>query len=142
MIKLPKQFRRDWINALRSGEYKQGEGVLLDFSEEENTFCCLGVACKIIGFDDEDIAGIELPEYIDEDIDLAGEFPYALLDTSFITFLASLNDGDSFTPNSTDRTLENLLQELGLYDKYVKKRTKLNFNEIADLIELITEDEE
>lgn len=37
-----------WIEALESGEYKQGYGVLRD-SEDTSHFCCLGVACDISG---------------------------------------------------------------------------------------------
>lgn len=45
-IRLPKRFKAKWITALRSGEYKQGSIYLHD--KEENTYCCLGVACRII----------------------------------------------------------------------------------------------
>ena len=34
----PKQ--KSWINALRTGGYKQGKYVLFD--ESDNTYCCLG----------------------------------------------------------------------------------------------------
>ena len=33
-----------WINALRSGEYKQGTGAL---KNSNDAFCCLGVLCDI-----------------------------------------------------------------------------------------------
>ena len=36
-----KDVKEKWVKALRSGEYKQGCGVLHNSSE--NTFCCLGV---------------------------------------------------------------------------------------------------
>lgn len=35
-----------WVRALRSGKYEQGKGCL--FNEAKNTYCCLGVACKIM----------------------------------------------------------------------------------------------
>ena len=35
-----------WTEALRSEKYSQGIGMLYD--SEENTFCCLGVACDIV----------------------------------------------------------------------------------------------
>lgn len=35
-----------WVDALRSGEYKQGFGSLKS-AEDKNTFCCLGVLCEI-----------------------------------------------------------------------------------------------
>ena len=37
-----------WVEALRSGKYKQGQGAL-NYNNEK--FCCLGVACEI--FKDE-----------------------------------------------------------------------------------------
>src|SRR6478609_6994253 len=43
-----KQFQidncRQWIEALRSGKYRQIDGVL---ASENGSFCCLGVACEI-----------------------------------------------------------------------------------------------
>lgn len=34
-----------WVEALRSGEYKQGRFLL--YNEIENAYCCLGVLCKV-----------------------------------------------------------------------------------------------
>jgi hypothetical protein len=48
MIKLDPEFKKKWLEALRSGKYKQGKNVLYD--AETNCFCCLGVAgdlCEI-----------------------------------------------------------------------------------------------
>jgi hypothetical protein len=45
MEKLPEDFKKRWVEALRSGEFKQGQGYL----EYEGKFCCLGVLCKITG---------------------------------------------------------------------------------------------
>ena len=39
----PKQARAEWVAALRSGEYKQIRGQLVD----DTGFCCLGVACEV-----------------------------------------------------------------------------------------------
>lgn len=41
-MKVSKKTITKWIDALRSGEYKQTTGELQD----DNGFCCLGVACK------------------------------------------------------------------------------------------------
>lgn len=41
----PEQVYDLWIEALRSGEYKQTEGQLHD--PDENSFCCLGVLCDL-----------------------------------------------------------------------------------------------
>jgi len=39
--------KRKWVEALRSGEYKQGQGALRD--ARDNTWCCLGVLCEVSG---------------------------------------------------------------------------------------------
>lgn len=49
--KLPQEFKDKWIAALRSGEYKQGKMRL--YRSEDNTYCCLGVACAINGIPNE-----------------------------------------------------------------------------------------
>lgn len=43
-----------WVDALRSGEYKQCYGVLSD----GEGYCCLGVACKISGKRWNELAGM------------------------------------------------------------------------------------
>lgn len=47
MNKLPEPFKTDWIKALRSGEYKQGEAML--FNKMHNSYCCLGVGAICLG---------------------------------------------------------------------------------------------
>lgn len=42
--RLPKLFATQWVEALRSGEYKQTTLVLCD----NYGYCCLGVACKVV----------------------------------------------------------------------------------------------
>lgn len=49
-----KEHRRLWVEALRSGKYKQGAGCL---RSEDNHFCCLGVLCDIAGVEWSDQAG-------------------------------------------------------------------------------------
>lgn len=39
------ELKKKWIEALRSGKYKQTKGVL----RNESGFCCLGVLCDISG---------------------------------------------------------------------------------------------
>lgn len=38
-------WKKKWVEALRSGEYKQGK----DFLRVNDTFCCLGVLCDLVG---------------------------------------------------------------------------------------------
>lgn len=61
--KLPKKFKRKWINALKSGEFRQAEGVLKVTGSEQ--YCCLGVACIIAGIDPRFIEKKQLPTNLD-----------------------------------------------------------------------------
>jgi hypothetical protein len=46
MKKLPEGVKTKWVEALRSGEYKQGVAWLRD---EDNRFCCMGVLADVLG---------------------------------------------------------------------------------------------
>lgn len=48
-IVMPKSIRRKWLNALRSGKYKQGKGAL----EKDGKYCCLGVLQCVVDGDVE-----------------------------------------------------------------------------------------
>lgn len=116
-FKLPKAFRKKWLEALRSGEYKQISGQLMDVEYDEATneyfydnpigFCCLGVACDIVGHKEElnqfmwdgypsvcfdreyNNVFKKLPKIIRESSDQGGDFTY---------IVAGMNDdGKSFT---------------------------------------------
>lgn len=41
------QNAKKWLEALRSGKYKQGQSFLTKIIKEEQYDCCLGVACRI-----------------------------------------------------------------------------------------------
>lgn len=41
--------QRKWLKALRSGKYKQAESALHTFDGKVHRFCCLGVACDVLG---------------------------------------------------------------------------------------------
>ena len=42
---MKKDIKKKWIDALRSGKFKQGSGELCNM--ESNKYCCLGVLCEI-----------------------------------------------------------------------------------------------
>jgi hypothetical protein len=67
-----KENRKKWIAALRSGEYKQGKGFLVD----DGNHCCLGVLCSVY----ERETGKELPRtssryYYDVSEETLADFP-------------------------------------------------------------------
>lgn len=45
--KLPESFKKMWLEALRSGEYKQTDGTLCKKIGDRYEYCVLGVAAKI-----------------------------------------------------------------------------------------------
>ncbi len=47
--RLPKKFAEKWLKALRSGEYEQANGQLYDDEYLGGSYCCLGVACEVVG---------------------------------------------------------------------------------------------
>ena len=55
----PKELRQLWVNALRSGEFKQGKAVL---RSTDNEYCCLGVLCEVAARQGLMPAGIQLGE--------------------------------------------------------------------------------
>ena len=46
---IPFELKRKWLEALRSGSYEQGRTYLkyTEFSRQRNSWCCLGVLCKV-----------------------------------------------------------------------------------------------
>lgn len=45
-IFMPRVYLDAWLTALRSGEFKQGEGTM--YRECENEYCCLGVLVRAV----------------------------------------------------------------------------------------------
>ncbi len=41
------KLKTDWVKALRSGEYRQGQSNLHDPATD--SYCCLGVLCRVVG---------------------------------------------------------------------------------------------
>lgn len=44
MIKMPKEMKQRWVDALRSGKYRQAQGAL----EKDGGYCCLGVLQMVV----------------------------------------------------------------------------------------------
>ena len=132
-FKLPKEFALKWVEALRSGEYTQGEGDLAIIDENEDgtvtlqntSFCCLGVAGYLCG---NNISKLASESYLDNSFK---DVPTLLLgyssDNSLVKVLSHLNDGTS----SSD-----VLKGEFVFRREIKHPyDKLTFLEIADFIE-------
>lgn len=48
-MKMPRELKEKWIEALRSGKYKQGYGVL----KTKGEYCCLGVLQELRGVEEK-----------------------------------------------------------------------------------------
>jgi len=53
---MDKRIKKMWVEALRSGEYRQVKGAL----KQGEGYCCLGVLCVLYG-NDTDQRGMDLP---------------------------------------------------------------------------------
>tara|TARA_R110000764_G_scaffold73918_2_gene150406 strand:- start:2616 stop:3011 length:396 start_codon:yes stop_codon:yes gene_type:complete len=110
--------QKQWITALRSGEYAQGKACL----HSSNGFCCLGVAAKEFLTDD-----VVVTEFTDE------------YDEDYATW--SYDNDDECAPKY-------VMKSLGLYDNNGSSKTRdesmmlthrndagSTFEQIADIIE-------
>lgn len=93
--KLPEDFKRRWVEALRSGKYEQGKSNLF----KNDKFCCLGVACVVAGIETITIKNWSLIPILDDNFD---SVPTILRDSHDIDnvsmILARMNDsGASFS---------------------------------------------
>jgi hypothetical protein len=118
----------EWVEALESGKYKQGEGVLCGKKGEELQYCCLGVLSKIQGRlvqnpenqdiygDGKDVCGLSLDNPCFTAIYNIGSFP----DGVFVII-----------PETADKVAVRARTLAACNDN------RLNFKEIANIIKQI-----
>ena len=56
-FRLPKEFKDRWLEALRSGKYRQGKVFFHADGEECDEYCVLGIAGLIAGYTKEELNG-------------------------------------------------------------------------------------
>ena len=84
-----KEWKEKWIEALRSGEFKQGRRQL---KSDEGDYCCLGVLATIAGYDPtSEETRHNWEAYLNEDIQDQMDLSYEIQ-----TKLAEMNDGKLF----------------------------------------------
>jgi len=111
-----KEAIKKWIEALRSGQYKQGIYSLRNHNDDEDdTFCCLGVACDLFA---EEVGG---------EWQRAGDdYKFQIVDNQHY--------GVSFMPSP-------MVEYLGLSDGFLNDKLsamndgEYSFEQIADEIE-------
>ena len=106
---MKEQVAKTWVEALRSGDYKQTTGVLYD----GKGYCCLGVLCCLMGYKFEKAEGswsvvgsrktkddackLVPPWEIVEKVGMASNNGQIYFDTDEYVVLAGMNDeGQSF----------------------------------------------
>lgn len=142
-VKMEKQFLDNWLEALRSGDYEQGEEYLFDGER----YCCLGVACTLNGVDEDLMLGgmYGLPGNISEpDLPLSvyQNFCETSNQKALCNIVAALNDGSSIyicTENEKEVYTSTLPNDS--YKKFNKDFNSYSFKEIADWLEQNVETE-
>jgi hypothetical protein len=100
--------QKEWVAALRSGQYKQGKGLLRD---KNDNFCCLGVLCEILA--------------------QKGKIPSAELKLSFESDIYAYDGRWKFLPNSVE-----VLTRVGETNELMRMNDSgESFDKIADYIE-------
>lgn len=115
-----------WVDALRSGKYDQGISVLRD---KDNKFCCLGVLCELAvkeGIIDTPVLMDDNREYY-----IYEKHSYGVLPNNVQEWAGMKNSNGRYT--DTFDSNGNYVQILALYIH--NDRDKMNFNQIADIIE-------
>lgn len=122
IFNLTVQETEDWIEALRSGQYRQGYKQLKTVGAAKRSapaFCCLGVLCDIqmqkrddMKWDEEGSLIMHTPHSYNR---YRGTLPYNFMEDRIQSGLARRNDGCAFLHEGPNR--------------------KWTFGEIADLIE-------
>lgn len=106
-LKLPPQFKSDWLEALRGGEYEQGKEQLLD---DTGKYCCLGVACAMID-DGEFLEQDGNQEFILAVDEPSAEIPDCLIGEGILpTRLANMNDGVGYKKRQSFKQIANWIE--------------------------------
>lgn len=107
--------QKKWVKTLRSGEYLQGKERLVQEEDNNLTYCCLGVACKLYEKETKE----QLP------LDSCGQYWVAeetLTDMPKVQEFFGLKSVNGYIPSM--RTSLTQLNDIGK-----------TFDEIADIIE-------
>lgn len=127
-----KELVKDWVAALRSGDYQQGRQALRN---KDNEFCCLGVLCDI----SKEILSLDWELNSDEEV-YTMEKNEGVLPDSVWEYLGKDTDSKvtiSITNSKIPKiVIDSLLFPLSsIYLVTLNDQYKLSFNQIADIIE-------
>lgn len=112
-----KERIRQWLDALRSGNYKQGKGAL----QRNGEFCCLGVACEVAIKNE---LGIKVSHDADGFVQYGTEYNHL---PPVVGEWFGFERGDMFNPRLGDGIGSDAIR--------ANDELKLSFEEIADALE-------
>ena len=102
-----KRHRKELVNALRSGKYKQATGKLRITTGDFDKFCCLGVACDISGLGEwSKVLNSDQQNY------LVGQFGVGTIDMP-----REVREYFGFTTGGGEFVVPSYIDEVG-YDSY------------------------
>lgn len=135
MKSINKKLVRQWVDALRSGKYKQGRSALRNV---DNEFCCLGVLCDICKHRlnlDWELGGYDIDYrdiYImDKTGDVLPNKVWDYLGREVTDYKVQISITNPKLPSSVvNNNLRNSIFLVTLNDVY-----RLSFEQIADIIE-------
>lgn len=110
-----------WIEALRSGKYKQTTGKLQDGVG----YCCLGVACKVLIFED-----LQRKDYLDRLVDTEPQFQVYAPE-----WLKQINEDVIARQKEESARSEDTIFAASLI--HLNDERGFTFDTIADVLELI-----
>jgi len=95
---LDRDVKRKWLAALRSGEFEKGQHCLYD----GDSYCCLGVLCKVIGAEERHTDGDERVEFGSNDNDKEG-FNWGYLSQGLLDEVGITDDDQRVLSTMNDR---------------------------------------
>lgn len=110
--------RKTWLDALRSGKYKQGTTYL----KVDDCYCCLGVACELTGYPSEEELGYTSWEELGGNNRLISTMSKNIMNYYGFAF------ADGLFKNAYTYKDHNSLANLN-------DTERMTFNEIADFVE-------
>lgn len=103
--KLPIEFKRKWVKALKSGKYNQCIRKLYD----GNSYCCLGVACVINGINKRLLNAVGQPPFKFSSLPAIIREDSEGKSNAVMNRLMEMNDGENKTfPEIADYIQKNL----------------------------------
>jgi hypothetical protein len=101
---LPAAFATKWVEALRSGEYNQGQSRL---KAGVNSYCCLGVACVMQGATKRQLSTYGYIPKLSK-INVPKELKGQASERGIVKALTTMNDAGKSFPEIADWITENV----------------------------------